>query len=72
MVRGKNWDRVQCQTYSPEGGHADLFKRIREVGQGYTLIGTNYKYNERNQLIHRSNEVRYEAYDYKEYISGFV
>lgn len=63
VLKRRTRGQVPCPTYLPKGEHADLFKR-REVGQGYTLIGTHYKYNKRNQLIHRSNEVRYEAYDY--------
>ncbi|WP_312752927.1 RHS repeat-associated core domain-containing protein [Rummeliibacillus suwonensis] len=56
---------VNGEVNLPEGEKPSLFKRVREIGQGYTLIGTNYTYNERNQLVHRSNAVRSEAYDYK-------
>ncbi|MDQ6423661.1 RHS repeat-associated core domain-containing protein, partial [Paenibacillus sp. LHD-117] len=40
------------------------FERIREVGKGYTIIGTKYTYNARNQLVHLENAIRYEEYDY--------
>ncbi len=49
----------------PQGEKQELFKRVREAGKGYTVIGTKYSYNTRNQLIHRNNEVRFEEYDYK-------
>jgi RHS repeat-associated protein len=48
----------------PPGEHTKLFERIREVGKGYTVIGTNYTYNTHNQLVHRENLTRYEDYDY--------
>jgi YD repeat-containing protein len=49
----------------PPGEKTKLFERIREVGKGYTVIGTKYTYNSRNQLVHRNNLIRYEEYDYK-------
>ncbi|MEX2460404.1 MAG: RHS repeat-associated core domain-containing protein [Paenibacillaceae bacterium] len=48
----------------PPGEKTQLFERIRELGKGYTVIGTKYMYNSRNQLIHRDNQIRYEEYDY--------
>ncbi|WP_052475851.1 RHS repeat-associated core domain-containing protein [Cohnella kolymensis] len=56
---------VNGEVNLPPGGHDKLFERIREVGKGYTIIGTNYKYNDRNQLVHRENLIRYEDYDYE-------
>ena len=34
------------------------------MGKGYTIIGTKYTYNSRNQLIHRAGLIRDEEYDY--------
>ncbi|TFE19324.1 RHS repeat domain-containing protein, partial [Cohnella luojiensis] len=56
---------VNGEVNLPPGEHTKLFERIREVGKGYTVIGTNYTYNTRNQLVHRENLTRYEEYDYK-------
>ncbi|MFD2613821.1 hypothetical protein [Paenibacillus gansuensis] len=47
------------------GERTKLFERIRQIGAGYTIIGTNYKYHSRNQLEYRENLIRYEAYNYK-------
>ncbi|TFE19413.1 RHS repeat-associated core domain-containing protein [Cohnella luojiensis] len=55
---------VNGEVNLPPGEHTKLFERIREVGKGYTVIGTNYTYNTRNQLVHRENLTRYEEYDY--------
>ncbi|MDQ0062475.1 hypothetical protein [Paenibacillus harenae] len=44
---------VNGEVNLPPGEQTKLFERIREVGKGYTIIGTNYTYNARNQLIHR-------------------
>ncbi|MDQ0062454.1 RHS repeat domain-containing protein [Paenibacillus harenae] len=55
---------VNGEVNLPPGEQTKLFERIREVGKGYTVIGTNYTYNARNQLIHRENAIRYEEYDY--------
>jgi hypothetical protein len=30
---------------------------------GYTVVGTNYTYNSRNQLVHQENLIRNEAYE---------
>ena len=56
---------VNGEVNLPPGDQTKLFERIRQVGKGYTVVGTNYTYNSRNQLVHRENLVRYEAYDYK-------
>ncbi|TJY42399.1 RHS repeat-associated core domain-containing protein [Cohnella pontilimi] len=56
---------VNGEVNLPPGDKTKLFERIRQVGKGYTIIGTNYTYNSRNQLVHRENLIRYEDYDYK-------
>ncbi len=56
---------VNGEVNLPPGDQTKLFERIRQVGKGYTVVGTNYTYNSRNQLVHRENLIRYEAYDYK-------
>lgn len=55
---------VNGEVNLPPGEQTKLFERIREIGKGYTIIGTNYTYNARNQLVHRENLIRYEEYDY--------
>ncbi|MDQ0062456.1 glycohydrolase toxin TNT-related protein [Paenibacillus harenae] len=55
---------VNGEVNLPPGEQTKLFERIREVGKGYTIIGTNYTYKARNQLVHRENAIRYEEYDY--------
>jgi hypothetical protein len=55
---------VNGEVNLPPGEKTKLFECIREFGKGYTVIGTNYTYNSRNQLVHRENLTRYEEYDY--------
>ncbi len=56
---------VNGEVNLPQGDKPELFERVREAGKGYTVIGTKYTYNSRNQLIHRNNEVRFEEYDHQ-------
>ncbi|WP_219834730.1 hypothetical protein [Paenibacillus sp. R14(2021)] len=55
---------VNGEVNLPSGEQKKLFERIRAAGKGYTIIGTKYTYNTRNQLSHRENLIRYEEYDY--------
>jgi len=55
---------VNGEVNLPPGDQTKLFERIREVGKGYTIIGTKYTYNSRNQLVHREDLTRDEEYDY--------
>ena len=48
----------------PAGEHEETFALVREVGKGYTVTGTNWTYNERNQITHKENYIRMEEYDY--------
>ncbi|MDQ6423679.1 hypothetical protein RB620_30230, partial [Paenibacillus sp. LHD-117] len=54
---------VNGEVNLPPGEQKKIFERIREVGKGYTIIGTKYTYNARNQLVHLENAIRYEEYD---------
>ena len=48
----------------PAGEHPKLFERIREVGAGYTIVGTRWTYNEKNEIRTRDNLIRMEDYEY--------
>jgi len=66
---GSAYDRVSHQQANEESlvrgsGYQCEPIEIREVGKGYTLIGTKYTYNSRNQLVHREDLIRDEEYDY--------
>ena len=49
------------------GRSNETFRIIRQVGKKdiYSRRDADYTYNSRNQLVHRENLIRYEAYDYK-------
>ncbi|MBO8171734.1 MAG: hypothetical protein H0Z33_07585, partial [Bacillaceae bacterium] len=55
---------VNGEVNLPPGEHEELFKLVREVGKGYTVLGTTWEYNERNELVHKTNHIRFEAYDF--------
>ncbi len=55
---------VNGEVNLPPGEHEELFQLVREVGKGYTILGTTWDYNERNELIHKTNHIRFEDYDY--------
>jgi YD repeat-containing protein len=55
---------VNGEVNLPPGEHEELFELVREVGKGYTVIGTTWEYNERNEIIERDNQIRIESYDY--------
>ena len=55
---------VNGEVNLPAGEHPKLFERIREVGAGYTIVGTRWTYNEKNEISTRDNLIRMEDYEY--------
>ncbi|MEB3104134.1 hypothetical protein, partial [Ferviditalea candida] len=55
---------VNGEVNLPPGEHEPLFKLVREVGAGYTIVGTTWTYNSKNEIATRSNWIRLEDYAY--------
>jgi len=55
---------VNGEVNLPPGEHTELFALIREVGKGYTVQGTTWEYNERNEVTYKSNNIRFEEYEF--------
>lgn len=42
----------------PPGEKEEFFALVREVGAGYTIVGSTYFYNDPNQLLRYPNGIR--------------
>jgi YD repeat-containing protein len=55
---------VNGEYYLPPGDKEELYALVREVAGSYTIVGTTYQYNAKNQLMLRHNLVRDEEHKY--------